>query len=47
MSTVDPTAGTAPAPTLRVWVLVAVAATVQGLDVLLDRKSTRLNSSHT
>ena len=41
MSTVDPTAGTAPAPTLRVWVLVAVAATVQGLDVLLDRRVAR------
>ena len=41
MSTADPPAGTAPSPTLRVWVLVAVAATVQGLDVLLDRRVAR------
>jgi hypothetical protein len=41
VSTVDPTASTAPSPTLRVWVLVAVAATVQGLDVLLDRRVAR------
>ena len=44
MSTVDPTAGTAPdapTPSLRVGVLIAVAAAVQVVDVLLDRRVAR------